>query len=369
MEPRRNETLTHLKMRKLAYLFVLLTTVLSCNTDSEVVVALPSEIYCNDFSAMSIYFKNLIGNNNPEAYTFKVTPNLGKQDSVKYTFPIHQTKSEKYSLNVSVFNKSGKKVGSKSTTVFYTKLKKIPVDTINILLTGNSLTNAGYFAGRVKSIFVDTLNFPVKFLGTKKSNGGTHEGYGGKTWKWFTQNIESPFVFNLSENDTTLNFKNYFENVVQAKPDFVVVELGINDCFRADTSSVVAIDSTIDEMLKYTTVYLKSLIDYKNDIKIGVCLVPAPNSHSSGFTANYKGKYTQTGWTKIQRRVNERYTRFFNENFKQNCSLIPLHINIDTQNAFPADNGVHPKPIGYYQLASTIFSWLFYKIEDETWQQ
>ncbi len=345
---------------------VLVTIILSCKNGNEVGLTLPPQIYCNNISEMSIYFDNLIEVQNRGEYTFKITPDLGKKDSEKYTFQINEKVAHNYKLNVAVFNKSGDNVADESTTLFYTPLKKVPADTLNILLTGNSLTNAGYFAGRVKSIFVDTLNFPVKFLGTKKSNGGIHEGYGGKTWKWFTQNIESPFVFNLSENDTTLNFKYYFENVVQATPDFVVVELGINDCFRADTSSVIAIDSTIDEMLKYTTVYLKSLIDYKNDIKIGVCLVPAPNSHSSGFTANYKGKYTQTGWTKIQRRVNERYTRFFNENFKQNCSLISLHINIDTQNAFPADNGVHPKPIGYYQLASTIFSWLFYKIEDET---
>ncbi len=347
-------------------IYVLFFSVLiaSCKQNNGVQLTLPPQIYCNNISEMSIYFDNLIEVQNRGEYTFKITPDLGKKDSTKYTFHIHEKEAHNYKLNVAVFDKSGKKVAAESTTLYYTPLTKTPADTINILLTGNSLTNAGYFAARVKSLFTDTLNFPVKFLGTRKNHGGIHEGYGGKTWKWFTQNGKSPFVFNLAEGDTTLHFKHYFENVVNTSPDYVVVELGINDCFRADTSSVAAIDSTIDEMLKYTTVYLENLIEYKNDIQIGVCLVPAANSNASGFIANYGDKYTQSGWTKIQRRVNKRYIDFFKKNFNSNCSLIPLQINIDTYNAYPADNGVHPKPEGYYQFASTIFSWLFYKIEE-----
>ena len=75
-------------------------------------------------------------------------------------------------------------------------------------------------------------------------------------------------------------FQHYFKDVVKAEPDFVVVELGINNCFCADTTSVEAIDSTIDEMFKHTEYYLTKLIDYKNDIQIGICLPPLVNSNN-----------------------------------------------------------------------------------------
>ena len=329
--------------------------------ESNLQLTLPPRIYCSQFSEVSIYYENIIYGAEPADYSYKVTPELGKGDSIKYTFDIQEKSSREFNLTVDVFNKSGRKVAGESIIVCYSAAENIPTDTMAVLITGNSLTNAGYFPAKVKSLFQDSLNFPMKFLGTKQSNGGVHEGYGGKTWEWFSQNMDSPFVFSHFESDTTLNFKNYFENVVKAVPDFVVIELGINDCFRADTTSIEAIDSTINEMFKHVEYYITKLIDYKKDIQIGICLPPAPNSRNAAFMANYEDKYTQTGWTKIERRLAQKYIAYFSNHFQSNCSVIPLGINIDTSHGYPVDNAVHPNKSGYHQLASSIFNWLLYQ--------
>ena len=350
------------EMNKLTYYLLFFVLIASCKQNNNLQLTMPPRIYCSQFSEISMYYENLIQVSNPGDYSFRITPELGAGDSIKYTFGIQEEVSRSYDLNIDVFNKSGRKVTSGSTEVCYTAPGNIPVDTINVLITGNSLTAAGIFPAKVKSLFLDSLQFPVKFLGTKKSKGGIHEGYSGKTWEWFSQNIESPFVFNLSENDTILNFQHYFEDIVIAEPDYVIIELGINDCFRADTISVEAIDSTINEMLIHTEYYLTKLIDYNNNIQIGICLPPVANSRLEGFKANYGDKYTQTGWTKIQRRLVQKTLDYFGNNFQSNCSLIPLEVNIDTHNGYPVDNGVHPNTFGYNQIASSIFNWLLYGI-------
>jgi len=349
-------------MKKLIYYLLFFILIASCKQNNNLQLTLPSRIYCSQFSPISMYYENLIHVSNPGDYSFKVTPELGMGDLIKYTFDIREKASRNINMNVEIFEKSGKKVASSSTVVCYTATENMPVDTINVLITGNSLAANGTFPAKVKSLFLDNLHFPIKFLGTKQSNGGIHEGYGGWTWERFSQNIESPFVFNLTGNDTTLSFKNYFENVVKTEPDFVIIELGINDCFRADTTSFETIDSTIDAMFKHAEFYLSKLIEYKNDIKIGICLPPSANTNNTGFIASYGDKYKQTGWTKIQRRIVQKSIKYFDNNFQANCSLIPLEVNFDAYNGYPVDNGVHPNKYGYHQIASSISNWLLYKI-------
>jgi len=349
-------------MKKLTYYLLFFILIASCKQNNNLQLTLPSRIYCSQVSPISMYYENLIQTANPGDYTFKVTPELGSGDSVKYTFYIREKESRNFKMNVEVFDKLGKKVDGGTTLVCYTVPKTVITDTINVLITGNSLAAAGIFPSKVKSFFHDELQFPVNFLGTKKSSGGVHEGYGGWTWKKFSQNIESPFVFNILGSDTTLSFKNYFEDVVKAEPDFVIIELGINDCFRADTTSIETIDSTIDAMFKHAEFYLTELIEYKNDIQIGICLPPSANTNNTGFIASYGDKYKQTGWTKIQRRIVQKSIKYFDNNFQANCSLIPLEVNFDAYNGYPVDNGVHPNKYGYHQIASSISNWLLYKI-------
>ena len=72
-------------------------------------------------------------------------------------------------------------------------------------------------------------------------------------------------------------------------------------------------------MLKNAEIYLTKLIDYKNNIRIGICLPPSANTNITGFKASYGGKYKQSGWTKIQRRLVQKSIKYFSNNFESNC--------------------------------------------------
>jgi hypothetical protein len=326
-------------------------------------VIIPPHIYCNQHADISMYYDHFIYAPGSGGYIFKVSKNLGTEHPDKFTFDIRKKKSRDYHINVRVYDRHGLLVGKEKTTLHYSNLISIPEDTVKILIIGNSLTAAGHYPAKVQSFMRDSVRYPVKFLGSKTSNGGIHEGYGGKTWKWFVHHGDSPFVFRTADNDSILDFGHYFTEVVHDTPDMVVIFLGINDCFRADTASVETIDKTIDEMLEESTFFLSKLIQYKTDLEIGICLTPPANVRETAFQYNYGDKYTRSGWEKIQRRLVERYITFFDGHFQSNCSLIPVEINIDTYNGYPGDNAVHPNVYGYDQIAASIFSWIYYRLD------
>lgn len=326
---------------------------------------LPPDIYCNPYADISMYYKNVIRNPDSFPYDFKVSKCPGTISRDKYTFHIRKKTSTDFRMNVKVRSRetSGKEKGK--TTVHYTVITEIPEDTASILIIGNSLTAAGHYPAKVQSFLRDSVRYPVKFLGTKTSSGGIHEGYGGKTWKWFGHHGDSPFVFYTADNDSILDFKRYFFEMVHADPDIVVIFLGINDCFRADTTSVGAIDRTIDDMLAEAIFFLDRLIEYKPDLRIGICLTPPANDRVVAFRHNYGDKYTRSEWERIQRRLVRRYITFFGDHFQSNCSLIPVEINIDTFKGYPGDNAVHPNVYGYHQIAASIFNWIYFELSGE----
>ena len=132
-------------MRKFIYSLFIIMLIALCKQNHSVQLALPPRIYCGQLSEISLYYENLIQVSNPGDYSFKITPELGIINSKKYTFDIQEKVSRNFSLSIDVFNKSGRKVSSGSTVVCYTAPGNIPVDTVSVLITGNSLAAAGIF--------------------------------------------------------------------------------------------------------------------------------------------------------------------------------------------------------------------------------
>jgi len=349
----------NLKMKTIYFLFSFIVMSTVVWGQNELQLTLPPHIYCNPHAEISLYYDNVIYNPDSIQYIFRIRRKLGIDHSDKFTFDTGRKSSCHSRFRVKVFDQFGSLVASEKSIVHFNIVKSIPADTTKILIIGNSLTARGIYSAKVQSYLSDSLHFPVKFLGTKASNGGIHEGYGGKTWEWLAKHGDSPFVIHTTDNDSILNFEHYFTDVIHEAPDVVVIFLGINDCFRADTTSIETIDKTIDEMLENTTFFLSRLIDNNPELQIGVCLTPPANDRQEAFRINYGDKYTQSGWEKIQHRLVQRYIAFFRHNFQANCSLIPVEINIDTYNGYPDNNGVHPNVNGYNQIAASIFNWIY----------
>ena len=139
-------------------------------------------------------------------------------------------------------------------------------------------------------------------LGTHQPNsaadGVAHEGYGGWTWSDFVSKFEpdpdgkekcsSPFVFSDDGSQPQLNMHRYFQEKCDGQvPDYVVIMLGINDCFSAPADDASAVDVRIDNMLASANQLLDAIRTAAPKTQIGFCLTTPPNARQEAFEANY----------------------------------------------------------------------------------
>ncbi len=150
--------------------------------------------------------------------------------------------------------------------------------------------------------------------------------------------------------------------MILERPDKTVIMLGINDCFNTDTTSLQTIDSVIDLMLENTGLLLSNLIASNEDMEIGVCLIPPANIRKFAFYDSYGDSLKQRAWRMVQHRLNQKYIEYFSQNFRSNCSLIPVEIDIDTWTGYGCCNAIHPKEYGYHQIAKSVFNWVYFQI-------
>lgn len=48
---------------------------------------------------------------------------------------------------------------------------------------------------------------------------------------------------------------------------------------------------------------------------------------------------------------------------RENVFLVPIQLNLDPVDGYPANNGVHPNEAGYKQIGTSIYAWLKMRIE------
>ena len=238
-------------------------------------------------------------------------------------------------------------------------------DTLRILFIGDSFTLPGVYEKYFKDIYISSTASPIKLVGSNSNtlypywgvdNEIYHEGYSGRSWEWFANYLESPFVFDAVG---ALDFDRYFSETLHGeKPDLVVLFMGICNMGLTDPYPIEVIDNLISSF--FTTTKMLKLINSLTiklpDAKLGVVLIPPPNER----------EYTHTDpdyWERkiMYHRLDQRYEDFF-KNYNQNISVIPVSSNIDTFSSFGETDGVHPNPAGYMQIAHSIYGWVKYQI-------
>jgi lysophospholipase L1-like esterase len=211
-------------------------------------------------------------------------------------------------------------------------------------------------------------------LGTHKpksaAEGVAHEGYGGWTWQRFVSQYEpspdgtyrkrsSPFVY-LADDEPRLDVERYLtEEYGGQRPDFVIIMLGINDCFSAPPDKP---DARIDAMFEQAGILLTAVRRAAPDAQLGICLTTPPNSRDAAFEANYKGRYPRWGWKRIQHRLVRRQLEQFADQQRANTFLVPTQLNLDPIDGYPENNGVHPNAAGYQQIGASIYAWLKWRL-------
>lgn len=342
-------------------------------------LTLPPTIYAVAGVPTSIYFENIVLTEDIADYRFEITCDVGLAEKRRWLAMPKEKDVGNHPLKVAVFTKNGKRVGSKQTI-----LKVIAVNAgathkpIQLLIIGDSLTHASAYPNEIARRLSQPGNPRWRMLGTHKppaaADGVVHEGYGGWTWGRFVTKYEpnpdgthrkrsSPFVVLGADNKPALDLPRYVgEHCDGTPPDYIVIMLGINDCFGAPPDEPAEIDARVDTMFGYADKLLLAIRQAAPNSQIGLCLTTPPNSRQAAFQANYKDRYTRWGWKRIQHRLVQRQIDYVVSKRDPNISIVPTQLNLDPVDGYPTNNGVHPNADGYKDIGASVYSWLKWKL-------
>ena len=347
---------------------------LTIHASASVRLTLPPQIYAVSGVEMNVHFANtiLIEADQAGTVSFRCECPVGKSTTDRWTLNATDKQAGRHPFKLSVINQAGKTIGTAESELVVSSGNQGQGRKIKLLIVGDSLTHATQYPNEIGRLLSEPGNPKWQMLGTHKISrarkGVVHEGYGGWTWVRFRTKFEparpypgktnsSPFVTAGPDGKPKADVRRYLDQHCHGEtPDFIIIMLGINDCFGAKPDSTETIDVRVDLMFREAALLLKEFRRAAPKAEIGICLTTPGNSRDAAFVANYKTRYTRWGWRRIQHRLVERQIGHFAG--KQKIHLIPTNLNLDTTDGYPPNNGVHPNEIGYRQIGATIYSWI-----------
>ena len=353
---------------------------------------LPPAIYAVPGIESCIYFDNVVNVINPDNYVFDVKCTKGRNDQKRWRFTPTEKDKGSFELELTVISDKGIEAVGK-TQVYVTPADAGKGKDIAVMVIGDSLTAASMYPQRIYDLLKENGNPTVKFLGTtgRKDSLAKHEGYGG--WKWSTfmtkkeatkvaagttpspRHRASPFLFD-GKFDLTRYLKTHHNG---RTPDFITIQLGVNDCFGAVDSNQA---ETIATILQNADNLLAALRKEAPNAIIGVGLVTPGARSQDAFGSNYANGQTRWQYKKNQHALNAAMLKKFANYPDKKVFLVPTCVNLDCENNYPSrkeavngpdfkgntrvmvrqSNGVHPAPAGYKQMGDTFYCWIKYQL-------
>jgi len=160
-------------------------------------IILPDTVYATIGYVRQFFFEGMIEAIDIKQYNIKITGNLnGKQYPNYYEFSPNS--SGAFDLIVSLYDNHDHLVATKSCKVIVESTSSSASTNRNILSVGDSLLAGGTMVTELKRMLVGSGGVPsalgpshVSFIGTvDKGNGVKYEGYGGKTWGFYTKETD-----------------------------------------------------------------------------------------------------------------------------------------------------------------------------------
>lgn len=248
------------------------------------------------------------------------------------------------------FKNSGRLIVTQTITM--TVYAKAPAVTKKILLIGNSLIAGGctYYDAQIKRVL---SNSTFTFLGTK---GTTirNEGIGGATWNLFVNNDQpatkpSPFF-----KAGVLNVPAYFTDNSIARPDYVLISLGLNDVLGYSAVGANPVSSAdITAILNTAKKLIDAFLAFDANLKIILQIPSLTGTTGAAWAIDWGGVLDQNLFIE---NVHKFWVAFIDEfanrayNPRVDCSYAPIFLNRTTGYAAALNSGVHPNQSGYEQL-------------------
>ena len=360
---------------------------------------LPKDIYAVPGIECNVYFRNIFLAVNHDNYVFDVTCKFGRNDLKRWRYtPTEKEGGQSFPITVSVYDRTGKLAAESSATVHVAPADAGKDRPVTILMVGDSLTNATIYPTRLHELCQGENNPKLTMLGTHRGSGRppvpggvAHEGYGGWRWDSFLNKwkeyppekklsprdkfyAKSKFLM-LKDGKPVFSLANYLKVNNFKMPDVITFQLGVNDVFGAtDTNR----EKRIGEILQNADKLIAAFRKEAPDALIGVGFV-TPGANQDAFGSNYRCGQTSWGYYCNQFRLNQAMAKHFAG--QKNLVLVPVNINLDTENNFPTkkdvvnaenpapvsrqSNGVHPAVTGYKQIGDVYYAWLKYMLAEK----
>lgn len=340
------------------------------------VLNLPSKVYALVGTEMNIYFDNLVEGHDTD-YEWDVTcstNSIGMHLERGYRITASETGT--YTLTFTVKRKSDGSTVTKSASLVITGANAGSGGSASVIVLGDSTTANGIVIGKLHDNFAED-SMSITTLGTCGTSPNNHEGRSGWRFSFYCTDASKSGVSNPFYNPTSETFdaNYYFTNSGISKPDYFIINLGINDLFGA--SSDWQMNNAIEETISYCDTIIESLLDATTTTKVCVCFTIPPNYSQDAFGREYKtgqnrNRYKKNNVHWVQRLMDEYEGR---EN--ERIYVIPINISLDTRynmgfdtqpvNARNTDityqmpignGGIHPVTSGYWQIADVYTAFL-----------
>jgi hypothetical protein len=337
-------------------------------------LTLPTMVYAVQGVPAEIYFANLVRSEDLTGLTFRVQSELGSANDRRWHFDPKRRHIGDHPLKIEVLDDNGQLMDSGETIVRVSRADAGQHLSIKILLVGDSLTQAHMYPYQLYQRLQQPGNPQFELLGSQAPAaypGVRHEGYAGWSWRRFVrryvyeaydpqypQRGSSPFVTLRSGGEKKLDIGPYQDlRLLGARPDIIVVALGVNDCFETRADAMVYIDRCIDEMVHEADTLIAAFKRQFPRVVIAVSLTQPANSRYGAFASTYGEKRSRAEYVLIRHRMVQRELEHFHRP-KQGVVVFPIGLGLDTVKGFDAANALHPNILGYSQMADAVYAWL-----------
>ena len=323
------------------------------NTYEEIGLIIPPKIYGVSGKEIAFYLNNVTLNNldNYIVRKAKGTGDLKSRNRIIYNI---ETNGWSDKTVMEIYNSNGNKIKD-----FEIPFKIVGTNANNsitkkCLFLGDSFIASSAITNELYELFKDDV-MNIKLLGTK---GGTHKHEGRAGWSSYDYLATQSFnnSTNIFLNNGKFDFGYYLKQNSIDTPDWVFIQLGINDNWRPmnNTTTVENIQTMIN-----------SIKSVSKNIKVGVALVCPPYLGKNGVD----GKYSQIARLK----QNKKLINAFNKE-TEGIYIVPINSNLDAIYNFPMAETVvnsrssekikectdttHPTNGGYPQIADSYYCFL-----------
>lgn len=337
------------------------------------IINLPQKIYAYVGYELNIYFENLV--EDWEQYHWDVTCTKGRQMERGYNITPTASDVGTYEIAIKMYL-SDTVFKSVSASLIISATSNGSGTTKKVIILGDSTTNNGIAVTKLNQNF-ENDSMHIQTLGTRGTAPNNHEGRSGWRFSSYFQPSTDPGVENpwYNPNTQTFDASYYFTQTGIAKPDWLFINLGINDTFGYANDA--SLDSGITTIMQQCDAMIASIKDAGSGIKVGLCLTIPPNHSQDAFGKAYqcgqtRDRYKRNNVIWVSKLIDE-----YDGRENERIYLIPIYTNLDTvwnmgMETLPVNarntedtyqspignGGVHPVESGYWQIADVYTAFL-----------